>query len=198
MSDTRIILASSSPRRKDLLAELGIAFEVIPSGVDETVEEGSPPEEVVRTLALRKAMHIAQQTPNAIIIGADSMVVLDGKLIGKPKDQTDAIATLKLLNGKTHLVLTGIAVVGTQNSLTEPDIKSLTVQSKVTMKLHHEQTVLDYVATGEPMDKAGSYSRSGIGRMLIESIEGSPENVSGLPLKELREMLKEFQVEFRT
>jgi len=198
MSDTRIILASSSPRRKDLLAELGIAFEVIPSGVDETVEEGSPPEEVVRTLALRKAMHIAQQTPNAIIIGADSMVVLDGKLIGKPKDQTDAIATLKLLNGKTHLVLTGIAVVGTQNSLTEPDIKSLTVQSKVTMKLHPEQTVLDYVATGEPMDKAGSYSRSGIGRMLIESIEGSPENVSGLPLKELREMLKEFQVEFRT
>ncbi len=190
----RIILASSSPRRKELFSQLGLEFEIIPSGVNENIEVGTPPDVAVRQLALRKAVHIARLNPDALVIGADSMVLIDGKLIGKPSSKADAQATLELLNGRSHIVLTGVAVVDTQTDALEPHSISKTFQSTVTFKETAKQTLVEYVATGEPMDKAGSYSRSGIGKFLIKSIEGSADNVSGLPIDELREMLRQFGV----
>ncbi len=190
----RIILASSSPRRKELLSQLGFDFEVIPSGVDETVEDGTAPEEVVRQLALRKALHIAQQNPNALIIGADSMVFIDNKVIGKPSSKEDAQATLELLSGRKHTVLTGVAIVDTRVDWLEPHSVSQTFTSFVTFRKLPQAEIAAYVATGDPLDKAGSYNRTGMAKDFIESIEGSAENVSGLPTLELKEMLKQFGI----
>lgn len=193
MEPIRFILASSSPRRKELFSQLNVPFEVIASGIDETLNLPSDPKEVVRVLSLRKAQHVAQQQENAVVIGADSMVYCDGEMIGKPSSEQDAVQTLQKLRGREHTVLTGVSVVDNRNK-TSPQVRSKTFVSKVTFKPVTDTEIEEYVATGEPMDKAGSYSRSGTGKMLIQSIEGSKENVSGLPTKQLKDMLKELGI----
>lgn len=185
-----IILASNSPRRRELLKQIGLEFKVIPAEIeeDEGKEKGKSPVEVVKNNALMKAQKVAEMVSdsNSFIIGADTIVVLDGKIIGKPKDEKDAINILKKLRGKYHYVFTGVAVFET------PEKRFLvsTVKSKVKMRDYSDEEIIRYVATGEPMDKAGAYGIQGKGALLVEKIEGDYYNIVGLPLVRLYNLLE--------
>ncbi|WP_068500032.1 Maf family protein [Paenibacillus kribbensis] len=190
----RIILASTSPRRKELLAFLRLPFEVMPSHADESTPESWTPQQIVETLAVRKAeavVNVAAQSEEAgLVIGSDTIVVLDGLVLGKPADHADAVRMLTALQGRTHLVYTGVACLHTVTGKTLVRHR----QTKVTMKpLSHEQIVA-YVNTGEPSDKAGAYGIQGMGATLVESIQGCYFNVVGLPLSLLSDMLSDFGV----
>jgi septum formation protein len=178
----RIILASGSPRRRELLSYLIDTFDVIPSGIDE-VASGSPRQQVEK-LALDKAIDIAQQYPDALVIGADTLVAVDDHVLGKPKDKADAAAMLRLLSGRYHSVYTGVAVVinGETHTIVE--------MTRVTFNRMTEDEIAEYIATGEPMDKAGAYGIQGYGGKYISGIEGCFFNVMGLPLNRLYTMLK--------
>lgn len=186
----RIILASSSPRRRELLQSLGLAFEVNASNVDETTEPGLGPVEVVEQLSLRKAQAVAKGIVDAVIIGSDTIVVLDEDILGKPNDEQDAFGMLERLQGRSHHVYSGVTCIDTGMN------KTLTSHRKtrVHMKPLSHDLIQRYIATGEPMDKAGSYAIQGIGATLIESIEGCYFNVVGLPLFLLSEQLEQFQI----
>lgn len=185
-----IILASNSPRRRELLKQIGVEFKVIPAEVeeDEGKEKGKSPVEVVKNNALLKAQKVAEMVleSDSLIIGADTIVVLDGRIIGKPKDERDAINILKKLRGKYHYVFTGVAVLET------PEMRFLvsTVKSKVKMRDYSDEEIIRYVATGEPMDKAGAYGIQGKGALLVEKIEGDYYNIVGLPLVRLYNLLE--------
>ncbi len=140
----------------------------------------------MRTLALRKASYIASQFPAAIVIGADSMVVLDDQLIGKPTDAADAVRILQLLRGRDHQVMTGVAIVCHQLQLAD----SFTETSTVSMRNYSGQEIADYVATGEPLDKAGAYGIFTKGGSLVEKVIGSKNTVSGLPIEEVKQRLE--------
>lgn len=190
----RIILASTSPRRKELLAFLRLPFEVMPSHVDESTPESWTPQQIVETLAVRKAeavTNIAAQSEEAgLVIGSDTIVVLDGVVLGKPVDHADAVCMLTALQGRTHRVYTGVACIHTVTG--QKLVRHR--QTEVMMKtLSHEQIVA-YVNTGEPSDKAGAYGIQGMGAMLVESIQGCYFNVVGLPLSLLSDMLSDFGV----
>ncbi|WP_342415205.1 Maf family protein [Paenibacillus sp. FSL R10-2782] len=190
----RIILASTSPRRKELLSFLRLPFDVMPSHADESTPESWTPQQIVETLAVRKAevvVNIASQSEeDGLVIGSDTIVVLDGLVLGKPADHADAVRMLTALQGRTHLVFTGVACIHTLTGKTLVRHR----QTEVTMKsLSHEQIVA-YVNTGEPSDKAGAYGIQGLGAMLVESIQGCYFNVVGLPLSLLSDMLSEFGV----
>ncbi|MCC6628515.1 MAG: septum formation protein Maf, partial [Chloroflexi bacterium] len=148
----RLVLASASPRRQALLARLGLPFEVVPSGSDEDVAPALAPELVVRQLAQRKAALVTAGRPAAVVIGCDTIVVLDGAQIGKPVDAVDAVATLRRLRGRSHWVYTGVAVVDAGRGLTLLSA----LRTRVVMVDVDDATIAAYVATGEPMDKAGS------------------------------------------
>ncbi len=206
-----MILASGSPRRRDLLEQAGLEFEVIVSDVEEIVTKTNP-DEVVLELSEQKCEAVANdfmqnvpsnlgnlidlETGGILVIGADTVVSLDNKILGKPEDAKDALKMLMNLSGRVHEVYTGVTCkVLKYNSFTEGmlemDSFSFFVETKVNMYPFDEYEALDYIATGEPMDKAGAYGIQGIGERLVESINGDYNNVVGLPLSRLMKELAE-------
>ncbi len=177
----KIILASHSPRRRELLAALGIVFEVAGADLDESIAADETVEEHVLRLAGQKAWAISSRNPDAVVLGADTIVVIDGLVLGKPTDETDAVRMLGLLSGRTHEVLTGIAVVPPQNENAYAQV----VRTAVVMRALDPNELSAYVATGEPMDKAGAYAVQGMASAFITRIEGSYTNVVGLPTTEV-------------
>ncbi len=186
----RIVLASASPRRKELLELLGLRFEVEPSNYDEETVSGSEPHEMVRELSLGKARAAAAKHRDAFIIGADTIVVLGNKVMGKPHTASEAKKMLHTLNGKVHAVITGFTILDTETG----KVLSRSVETKVHIRKLTPEEIDNYVRTKEPLDKAGGYAIQGLGAVLVERIEGDYFNVVGLPLSALAEGLKEFGV----
>jgi septum formation protein len=184
-----LILASASPRRRELLASLGAPFEVVPSDADETLE-AVPLAEAVARVALRKARLVADLRPAAVVLAADTIVVIDGRALGKPADPEDARAMLHTLRGRTHEVMTGVAVVDAETGRHASD----TVISHVTMTAYDAAAIDAYVAGGEPLDKAGAYAIQGAGGALVAGLVGSRSNVVGLPLAATAALLRRFGV----
>lgn len=188
MTNRPIILASQSPRRKDLLAQLGVRFTVHPAHIPEELQSGEAPERFVARLAVEKAAHIAASHPDAVVIGADTIVVLPDAtptILGKPTDAADAIKMLQVLQDREHYVYTGFAVLTHDRAV---DVARV-VQTKVHFKPLSDDLITAYVQTGEPMDKAGSYGVQGIGGAFVKRVDGSFTNVVGLPLAELHDEL---------
>lgn len=178
------MLASASPRRRELLAQLDVAFDVAAPDVDETPRDGEQPAELVRRLARDKAAAVARARPDAVVVAADTVVDVDGVGLGKPASDDEARRMLRLLSARRHLVHTGVAVAaGARVAVTE------VITTAVEFVALTEATVDWYVATGEPRDKAGAYAIQGHGGVLVRRIEGSTSNVVGLPLAELATML---------
>jgi septum formation protein len=182
---SRLILASESPRRHELLKKVGLDFDVIPSRIEETFRRNESPKDHVLRLAEAKALDVAKQFPNRWVIAADTIVYVDRSILGKPRDRKEAIKMLRKLSGKEHWVLTGFSVRHLENG--KEDQKA--VRTAVTVKPLKAAEIEWYVRTGEPFDKAGGYAIQGIGSFMIESIHGSYTNVVGLPLCELMGML---------
>jgi len=189
----RVVLASESPRRAELLRQMGLSFEVQPSSVDESLVNGSSPAEFVREAAMRKATHVAHLVDDAIVIGADTVVVLDEHLLGKPTDAAHAASMIRMLRGRSHSVVTGIAVVEANGGTLGRSVSDH-VETVVHFRPLTEREVEAYVASGEPMGKAGAYAIQGLGSMLIEGIEGDYFNVVGLPVCRLAQVLARFGV----
>lgn len=187
-----LILASASPRRRRLLKKLGLTFKVIPSNCDESIEPDIDPEEAVKILALRKARDIANQTPGpAIVIGSDTTVVINKKSLGKPVDNDDACRMLKMLSDTSHEVISGIAVIDTTNNTEIAE----SISSKVFFKKLTEEEISNYVKTREPMDKAGAYAIQGLASTFVEKIDGCYNNIVGLPVFRLMQILKDFDID---
>jgi septum formation protein len=186
-TNDRLILASASPRRKEMLTDLGLDFEIMTAQVDEEVQHGESPEEFVKRAAIEKALDISRKQPDAWVIGADTIVVHDEEILGKPKDGNDAQRKLMRLSGTMHRVLTGFCL---QREIDEKTI-SRVVATEVYFSPFTEEIAAAYVATGEPLDKAGAYGIQGRGGFLVEKINGSYSNVVGLPLAEtIKELLR--------
>jgi len=185
----RLILASASPRRRELLASLGVPFDVVAGDVDETLE-AVPLREAVARLALRKARAVAASRPATVVVAADTIVVIEGRALGKPANADDARAMLRALRGRTHEVMTGVAVMDSASGRHAIE----TVVSRVTMAAYAESEIDAYVATGEPLDKAGAYAIQGAGGALVTGLEGSRSNVVGLPLAATAALLRRFGV----
>jgi septum formation protein len=183
----RLILASASPRRKEMLANLGVEFEILVAGVDEVVQHGELPEEFVLRAAIEKASDIAVNHPDAWVLGADTIVEYQGEILGKPKDASEAQKLLIRLSGQKHRVFTGFCLLHEQDNLSVSQV----VITEVYFAPFTEEIAAAYVATGEPLDKAGAYGIQGRGGVLVEKISGSYSNVVGLPLVEtIDEMLR--------
>ena len=184
----KIILASASPRRRELLERVGLTnFTVAAPNVDESVEPGLSPADMVETLSLRKARAAAQNArPDELIIAADTVVALDGTVLGKPRDEDDAFAMLSALSGREHRVCTGVTVLRGDRAVTEHEVTA------VTFRELSPDEIWGYIATGEPMDKAGAYGIQGIGALLVSGIRGDYSNVMGLPVFRLGQILREF------
>ena len=187
----RIVLASASPRRAELLRQIGLRFTVDPSNHEETPEAGLEPERLAMVLSMKKARVTARRHRNAIIIAADTIGVLNGRVIGKPESAADARRMLRSLSGKTHSVITGFTVYDTDAGR----IATRAVETMVHFRRLTAAEIDAYVATGEPMDKAGAYGIQERGAVFIDRIEGDYFNVIGLPLCALAETLEEFGVE---
>ena len=187
----KIILASQSPRRKELLERMGIRdFETISPNVDESVFHGLPPEELVRRLSAEKAAAVAGRAgEDAIVIAADTVVALEGAVLGKPADELDAFKMLSALSGVRHQVYTGVTVCRGGEKQTAHEV------TDVTFRELSEEEIEHYIATGEPMDKAGAYGIQGYGALLIQGISGDYYNVMGLPVCRLSGMLARFGVD---
>lgn len=187
-----LILASGSPRRKDLLSLLQLEFEIDPAIGPEEPYAGRDPAEYVRQLAVAKASEVARRrTDPALVVGADTVVVLGGLLLGKPADEEEAKWMLRLLSGQTHQVYTGVAVVEIPGFLTRDAVEV----TDVTFKALTDERIERYVRTGEPLDKAGAYGIQGLGAVNVSRIEGCYFNVVGLPLAKLADLLSEWGLE---
>ena len=186
-----IILASNSPRRRELLGQMGIAdFKVSAPNVDERVEEGLSPAQIVEELSLRKASAAAKKAgPGDLVIAADTVVALEGEVLGKPRNEAGAFAMLSALSGREHHVYTGVTVLQGERAVTEHE------QTAVTFRTLEEDEIWGYIATGEPMDKAGAYGIQGMGALLVSGIRGDYCNVVGLPVFRLGRILAEFGVD---
>jgi septum formation protein len=186
---SRLILASASPRRRDLLAALGVAFEVRPVEVDESPRDGEPPEALVRRLAGAKAAAIGgdgrEGAAGAVVLAADTLVVLAGRVLGKPVDEAEARSMLAELQDREHEVLTGVAV----RDLASGEERLEVARTRVRLGPLDAERIDWYVRTGEPMDKAGAYAIQGLGALLVDSIDGNYTNVVGLPLPTVRMLL---------
>lgn len=186
----KIVLASQSPRRKELLGRMGLEFVTQASKIDESAFDGLEARELVATLSREKAQWIARQLDGeTLVIGADTVVVRDGAALGKPKDAEDAVAMLLSLSGRDHQVCTGVTVCRGDRVLTQVE------ETQVTFRELTEAEVRQYVSTEEPMDKAGAYGIQGLGGLLVEGIRGDYSNVVGLPVCRLGQMLKDFGVD---
>lgn len=185
VSNHSLILASKSPRRRDLLNQAGLTFTVIPSTVDERAVAIASPEEHVRLLAEAKAGEVAQRFPESWVIGADTVVFIENTVLGKPRTQSEARHMLETLSGKTHKVLTGYCICckNAKRSF------SRTVETKVLFKPLTDREMDWYVSTREPFDKAGGYAAQGLGTFLIQRVEGSYTSVVGLPVCEVVDYL---------
>lgn len=187
-SDHQFILASASPRRQELLQSVGLKFKIIPAHVDENYRAGESPRQHVKRLSIDKAIIIARQYPEAWVLGADTIVVIDGLILGKPKDKPQARKMLQKLSGREHTVFTGFTIAHVAAKI----YKTKVIQSAVQFKIISPQEMDWYVASDEPYDKAGGYAVQGQGSYFIRSIRGSYTNVIGLPLCEVLEELKSF------
>jgi len=189
-----IILASASPRRRQLLKAVGLKFKTAPAHIAEDCLEGESPRQHVRRLAQQKAGLIADKYPHAWVLGADTIVVIDGQILGKPRNKAHAKKMLQTLSGRTHTVYTGFAIARRAASVCQTKV----IQSNVRFKSISASEINWYVASKEPYDKAGSYAAQGKGASFIKSIGGSYTNVIGLPLCEvLEELIKLKAIEFR-
>jgi len=182
----RLILASASPRRRELLTQAGFRFEVIPAHINEDVRPDEDPIAYVIRLAREKARAVREQLndPQAIVLGADTTVTLDGHILAKPEDPADAIRMLRMLSGRTHRVITGVAVETADRTEVAAEVTGVKF---VTLR---EEEIADYVSTGEPMDKAGAYGIQGYAARWIPRIEGCYFNVVGLPVALVSNMLE--------
>jgi len=179
-----LVLASASPRRQELLRDAGIAFEVHPAHITEDPLPDETAKDCAERLAREKALTVARARPKEVVLGADTVVVVAGQILGKPRDVADAARMLRLLSGCTHQVITGVClVVGAQSSVASE-------ATAVTMSQLSEKEIGDYIATGEPMDKAGAYAIQGIASRWIPRIEGDYNNVVGLPVALVSNMLE--------
>jgi septum formation protein len=185
-SQNKLILASRSPRRSELLRSLGLEFEVSPSHVEETTDSARSPEQNATNIARDKARWVAQANPGNYVLGADTMVVLGQEIIGQPTDEEDAFRILSKLMGKQHRVITGVVLITPKSEVYET-----TVISTVSIKTVSEDKIRSYIATGEPLDKAGAYAIQGEGSFLVESWQGSYSNIVGLPLEALTHLFQQ-------
>lgn len=186
----KIVLASQSPRRRQLLGQMGLEFTTQSPEIDESAFHGRDARDLVETLSREKARWVArQQTPDTLVIGADTVVVLDGAILGKPRDGAEAEAMLAALSGRDHQVFTGVTLCQRDRILTQAE------ETQVTFRPLTGQEIRQYVSTGEPMDKAGSYGIQGYGCLLVEGIRGDYFNVVGLPVCRLGRMLARFGIE---
>jgi septum formation protein len=189
-----LVLASASPRRRELLARAGLRFEVVPADIPEHAAPGETPAALARRLAREKALAVAQRlgrAPARWVLGADTVVVVDGRVLGKPRDREHAVALLGQLVGRAHRVLTGFAIACSESL----EAREGSVESAVFMRAADAAELRRYVATGEPLDKAGAYAAQGEGRRFIERIEGSESNVIGLPVEETLALLDALEAE---
>ncbi len=192
MNTPPIILASQSPRRKQLLDKLGISFEVVPSRLEEMPPMDERPNTYAVRTAFEKATAVAEQYPSHIVIGADTVVAVNERILGKPSTPDEAKLVLGMLSNQWHEVWTGISVVIQDRDFTE----NRAVQSYVHFKDLRMDEIEEYVATGEPMDKAGSYGIQGQAKKFVKEIKGSYENIVGLPVLELSKILDKLGVSF--
>ena len=186
----RIILASASPRREELLEKIGLKFEVEPSNYAEDMRSELSPDELAKSISLGKAKVVASKHKNAIIIAADTFIVFRGKIMGKPNTEAEAIKMLMTLRGESHSVITGFTILDTDKN----KVLTKSVETIIHIKNLTPEEIDAYVKSKEPLDKAGAYAIQGLGSVIVERIEGDYFNVMGLPLSALAEGLKEFGV----
>lgn len=190
----RFILASASPRRKELLEQIGVKFDILPATGEEEITKELPGE-VVMELAKQKAEEVAKTAgADALVLGADTVVAYEGKILGKPKDEADALRMLTMLSGKEHEVYTGVALIDNRDQ----SMENFFERTKVTMYPVSEEEIRDYIAGGEPMDKAGAYAIQGLGAKFIQKIEGDYNNVVGLPIGRIYQEIKRKSIEIPT
>jgi septum formation protein len=182
----KFVLASSSPRRRELLGSIGLDFEIVPSHVPEIHQRGETPEEYVARLSRDKAGAVADTHPSQWVIAADTTVIFEDELLEKPVDEADAVRMLEIIAGRTHTVFTAVTLKNRERDYLDTHVTS----SEVRMLPLTRAEIEWYVQTGEPLDKAGAYAAQGIGAIFIESIHGSYSNVVGLPLATLYQMLR--------
>ena len=186
----KIVLASQSPRRRELLGQMGLTFTIQKPNIDEDAFAALPPEELVKTLSREKALHIARGAgPDTLVIGADTVVVLDGVILGKPADEGEAARMLSALSGRSHAVYTGVTAVRGEQVLSQAE------RTEVTFRPLTAEEITAYIRTGEPMDKAGAYGIQGLAALFVEGIRGDYANVVGLPVHRLGRMLSSFGVD---
>jgi len=186
----KIILASASPRRKELLEKIGLIFEVEPSNFEEDISLCLEPHYFAQKISLEKARAVASNHKNSIVIAADTFIVFGGQILGKPNTEKDAREILKAISGKSHLVITGFSIIDTSEDKTV----SKSVETEVCIRELTPLEIDAYVKSGEPLDKAGAYAIQGLGAVFIERIDGDYYNVVGLPLSALTVALKEFGI----
>ena len=182
-----IILASKSPRRREILDNTKVRFSIKESKIDEIIKLNESPKETVMRLAYEKALDVAKNNKDALVIGADTIVVIDNTILGKPKNESEAFEMIKLLSGKTHYVITGFALI---NLALNKKIIDCEI-SKVTFKDLSEQCIKDYIQTKESLDKAGAYGIQGYGGLLVKNIQGDYFNIVGLPISKISDCLKD-------
>jgi septum formation protein len=190
MNPLRVILASQSPRRRELLSLVGIGHEVRPADIDETYLAGEKPAPHAERLARGKCAVIAEREPDALVIGSDTIVVVDGDVLGKPKDEGDAAHMLRRLSGRTHIVVTAVAVAW------KGETRSAVEEVNVTFHSLSDDDIAAYIATREPMDKAGAYGIQGFGATIVERVDGDYFAVMGLPLQLLVRVLRELGIRY--
>jgi septum formation protein len=190
LADLRVVLASSSPRRHQLLELIGVAHRVQPADVDETYTSGELPDHYAERLARAKAELVSALYRESVVIGADTIVVADGTVLGKPRDEADATRMLKVLSGRGHVVMTAVAVAH------EATIVSMVEKVSVTFRDLSDEEIASYIATGEPMDKAGAYGIQGYGATIVRRIDGDYFAVMGLSLVRLTELMAQLGIRY--
>jgi septum formation protein len=191
MSECRVVLASGSPRRRQLLELIGIEHDVQPANIDESVRPRETPARYAERLAREKASVVASRDPDRITIAADTTVVVNKKVLGKPENEEDARRMLSMLSGREHTVITAIAVARGRK------LRSAVEEVRVRFRRLRDDEIDAYIATGEPMDKAGAYGIQGYGATIVECIEGDYFSVMGLPLARLVDLLRDLGVRYR-
>ena len=186
-----LVLASASPRRQELLRNAGIAFTVHPANIPELPQPGESGRDCAERLARQKALAAAHHQSDAFVLGADTVVVVGGEILGKPRDAADAARMLRLLSGRTHQVITGVCLIGPDRKGRSSLEETRSETTLVTMSQVSDEDIQSYVATGEPLDKAGAYAIQGIASRWISRIEGDYFNVVGLPVSLVCRMLQE-------
>ncbi len=182
------ILASASPRRKEILSGAGFSFDIIPSDADETVKDNLSPQDTVKELAKRKAQDVSEKYPHRVVFGCDTVVAIGDRILGKPENKEDAFNMLKMLSGKTHRVSTGVCIISGDKTVCFSDT------TEVTFYVLSDETIRSYISTGECSDKAGAYGIQGYGSVLVKEIKGDYFSVMGLPVSRAARALGEFGI----